>query len=108
MAAMVVIILAQVFFRHVIGSPLAWPAQAARFPMLWAAALMIATKFRRGGLVSIDILVRILPLRLASALSFVLVAAQDPPDQPVQHHRIGWRFKTDSLRVPMSFDPAAP
>jgi TRAP-type C4-dicarboxylate transport system permease small subunit len=110
MAGMVVIILAQVFFRYVIGTALPWPEEAARFLMLWAAGLMIATAFRRGGFVSIDMLVRLLPVRVASALSFlllglslvILVVAIQISWGDVTG--IGGRFETDSLKVPMSFD----
>ncbi len=110
MAAMVVIILAQVFFRYVLNSALPWPEEAARFLMLWAAGLMIATAFRRGGFVSIDMLVRLLPVRAASLLSLlllgltmvVLVVALGISWFDVTG--IGGRFETDSLKVPMSFD----
>ncbi len=110
MAAMVVIILAQVFFRYVVGSALAWPEEAARFLMLWAAGLMIATAFRRGGFVSIDMLVRLLPRRAASGLSLILlglsmvilVVALGISWGDVTG--IGGRFETDSLKAPMSFD----
>jgi TRAP-type transport system small permease protein len=110
MAAMVVIILLQVFFRYVLGSALAWPEEAARFLMLWAAGLMVATAFRRGGFVSIDMLVRLLPRTAASALSLVLlgvslvilVVAIGISWSEVTG--IGGRFQTDSLRYPASWD----
>ena len=60
MAAMVVIILAQVFWRYVLNNALPWPEEAARFLMLWATGLMIGTAFRRGGFVSIELFVRLL------------------------------------------------
>jgi len=110
MAGMVVIILLQVFFRYVIGTALPWPEEAARFLMLWAAGLMIATAFRRGGFVSIDMLVRLLPARMASGLSLVLlglslvilVVAIGISWGDVTG--IGGRFETDSLKVPMSLN----
>ncbi len=110
MAAMVVIILAQVFYRYILGSALAWPEEAARFLMLWAAGLMVATAFRRGGFVSIDILVRLLPRMTASALSLVLLALSLVI--LVVAIRISWsevtgiggRFETDSLRYPSTWD----
>ncbi|MFN7224960.1 MAG: TRAP transporter small permease [Paracoccaceae bacterium] len=110
MAAMVVIILAQVFYRYVLGSALAWPEEAARFLMLWAAGLMVATAFRRGGFVSIDILVRLLPRGAASALSLVLLGLSLVI--LVVAIRISWsevtgiggRFETDSLRYPSTWD----
>jgi TRAP-type transport system small permease protein len=110
MAAMVIIILAQVFYRYVLGAALAWPEEAARFLMLWAAGLMIATAFRRGGFVSIDILVRLLPRAAASALSLVLLGLSLVI--LVVAIRISWsevtgiggRFETDSLRYPAAWD----
>ncbi len=110
MAAMVVIILAQVFYRYILGSALAWPEEAARFLMVWAAGLMVATAFRRGGFVSIDILVRLLPRMTASALSLVLLALSLVI--LVVAIRISWsevtgiggRFETDSLRYPSTWD----
>lgn len=111
MALMVVIILVQVFWRYVLNNALPWPEEAARFLMLWAAGLMIATAFRRGGFVSIDMLVRLLPLRAASALSLlllglsmvVLVVALGISWGDVTG--IGGRFETDSLKVPTALSP---
>jgi TRAP-type transport system small permease protein len=59
MALMVIVILAQVFFRYVLGSALAWPEEASRFLMLWATGLMAPTAFRRGGFVAIDMVIRL-------------------------------------------------
>ncbi|THD83453.1 TRAP transporter small permease [Aliigemmobacter aestuarii] len=110
LALMVAIILAQVFFRYVLGSALAWPEEAARFLMLWIVGLMAPTAFRRGGFVAIEVLTRLLPRRAGAVLNLlllglsllILVAAL----------RIGWsevtglggRFSTDSLNVPASLD----
>ncbi|ABV94487.1 tripartite ATP-independent periplasmic transporter [Dinoroseobacter shibae DFL 12 = DSM 16493] len=105
-AAMVVAILIQVFFRYVLNNALPWPDEAARFAMLWMTGLMAPTAFRRGGFVAIDMVVRLLPVRLGALLSLFLlfvmllvlvIAAQ-----------IGWsevtgfggRFATASLYLP--------
>lgn len=109
---MVVAILVQVFFRYVLNDALAWPDEAARFCMLWMTGLMAPTAFRRGGFVSIDMVVQLLPPRIGALLSLsllvlsllvLLVAVQ-----------IGWsevtgfsgKFATASLYVPtsVSFD----
>ena len=104
MAAMVAIILAQVFFRYVVGNALAWPEEAARFLMLWAAGLMIATAFRRGGFVSIDMLVRLLPRALASALSLL----QDRVANGLRARLASASLLTGGLKVEMILVPDAP
>lgn len=108
-AAMVVAILIQVFFRYALNNALPWPDEAARFCMLWMTGLMAPTAFRRGGFVAIDTLVQFLPRTLAAILSLLLlllslgvmwVALQ-----------IGWsevngfagRFATASLYIPTDF-----
>ncbi len=73
-AAMVVAILIQVFFRYVLDNALAWPDEAARFLMLWMTGLMAPTAFRRGGFVAIDMVVRMLPRAPGAALALALLA----------------------------------
>ena len=70
---MVLSILLQVFFRYVLGSPLAWSEEAARFCMLWMTGFMAPLAYRQGGFVAIDMLVRLLPVRVAQVLSFILL-----------------------------------
>lgn len=110
MGLMVVVILAQVFFRYVIGSALAWPEEASRFLMLWSTGLMAPTAFRRGGFVAIDMVIRRLPRMVATGLSLVLLSLAILVLWVALG--IGWsevtglggRFETDSLRVPVSAD----
>ena len=105
-ALMVVLILAQVFFRYVLGNALPWPAEASRFLMLWMTGLMAPTALRRGGFVSIEMLVRLLPRRASALVSLVLLALSLLV--LVVGFKIGWsevtglggRFTTDSLSVP--------
>jgi TRAP-type transport system small permease protein len=105
-ALMLLIILAQVFFRYVLGDALAWPEEAARFLMLWMTGLMAPTAYRRGGFVSIEMLVRLLPRWPAAFLSLLLLAVSLAV--LIVGIRIGWtevtglggRFTTDSLSVP--------
>ncbi|AEI94157.1 TRAP transporter small permease [Roseobacter litoralis] len=105
-AAMVIAILVQVFFRYVLNSALPWPDEAARFCMLWMTGLMAPTAFRRGGFVAIDTLVILLPKLLGSLLAlFLLFVSLAVLVVAVQ---IGWsevtgfagRFATASLYVP--------
>ena len=70
---MVVAILIQVFFRYALNNALPWPDEAARFLMLWMTGLVAPTAFRRGGFVAIDMIVRMLPERIAAILSLFLL-----------------------------------
>ncbi|MCG7622275.1 TRAP transporter small permease [Epibacterium sp. Ofav1-8] len=107
-AAMVVAILIQVFFRYVMNNALPWPDEAARFCMLWMTGLMAPTAFRQGGFVAIDTLSAMLPLRIGSLLSLVLlclsllvlvVAVKIGIGEVTG---IGGRFATASLYLPNS------
>lgn len=107
---MVVVILAQVFFRYVVNNALPWPEEASRFLMLWSTGLMAPTAFRRGGFVAIDMVIRLLPRAVATGLSIFLMAVTILVLWIALG--IGWsevtglggRFETDSLRVPVSLD----
>lgn len=109
-AAMVIIILLQVFYRYVLGNALAWPEEAARFLMLWMTGLMAPTAFRRGGFVSIEMLTRLLPSAISALLSLALLGLS--LTVMIVGVQIGWsevtglggRFASDSLHVPISFD----
>lgn len=107
---MVVVILLQVFFRYALNSALPWPEEASRFLMMWSTGLMAPTAFRRGGFVAIDMVIRLLPRAVATALSVVLLGMTILVLWVALG--IGWsevtglggRFETDSLRVPVSLD----
>jgi TRAP-type transport system small permease protein len=107
---MVVVILIQVFFRYALNSALPWPEEASRFLMMWSTGLMAPTAFRRGGFVAIDMVIRLLPRAVATALSVVLLGMTILVLWVALG--IGWsevtglggRFETDSLRVPVSLD----
>lgn len=109
-ALMVVAILIQVFFRYVLNHALPWPDEAARFAMLWMTGLLAPMAYRRGGFVAIDMVVRMMPVRVAALLSlFLLLVAGVVLAIAVQ---IGWgevtgfggRFATASLYLPTSWD----
>ncbi|WP_424965531.1 MULTISPECIES: TRAP transporter small permease [unclassified Dinoroseobacter] len=106
-AAMVVAILIQVFFRYVLNNALPWPDEAARFAMLWMTGLMAPTAFRRGGFVAIDMVVRMLPQKVGALLSLLLLFVMLLV--LVISVQIGWsevtgfggKFATASLYVPL-------
>jgi TRAP-type C4-dicarboxylate transport system permease small subunit len=107
-AAMVVAILLQVFFRYILNNALPWPDEAARFCMLWMTGLMAPTAFRSGGFVAIDVIDSLLPSKALQLLQIILlVVCLVVLIFAVQ---IGWkevnglggRFATASLYVPTS------
>lgn len=107
---MVAVILAQVFFRYVMGSALAWPEEASRFLMLWSAGLMIGTAYRRGGFVAIDMLVEFLPRMVRHVLVLLLLGLamivlwKSWQIGVKEVTGLAGRFGTDSLNVPIAWD----
>lgn len=105
-AAMVIAILIQVFFRYVLNNALPWPDEAARFCMLWMAGLMAPTAFRRGGFVAIDMFPLMLPKALGNILALVLlllsltVLAVAVQIGYAEVTGFGGKFATASLYVP--------
>lgn len=109
LALMVVVILAQVFFRYILNNALPWPDEAARFLMLWMTAFMAPSAMRWGGFVSIDMLPRALPrvpglllaLGFLCAALLVLIVAIS---QGYNHaFGFGGKFNSSSLRVPLDW-----
>ena len=108
-AAMVVAILTQVFFRYVLNNALPWPDEAARFAMLWMTALIAPTAYRHGGFVAIDVISGSLPPRVAALLSLLLLAISGAvlwtalPIGIAELTGFNAKFATASLYVP-TFD----
>ena len=108
LALMVVIILAQVFFRYVLNAALPWPEEAARFLMLWMTGLAAPAIYRRGGFVAIDMLEVALPKRGAAVLQLVLLLISALVLAVAlqfgwKHVNSGWLFNSASLRLPDLF-----
>jgi TRAP-type C4-dicarboxylate transport system permease small subunit len=106
LALMVIVILAQVFFRYVLNNALPWPDEAARFLMLWMTGLIAPAAYRMGGFVAIDMALEALPRRAADILSLILllislavlaVALQ----LGLRHVNSGWLFNSSSLKLPL-------
>ncbi|MCE0505079.1 TRAP transporter small permease subunit [Roseivivax sp. GX 12232] len=103
---MVVVILAQVWFRYVLNNALPWPDEAARFLMLWMTGLAAPSGLRRGGFVAIDMITEALPRKLADTVILVLLfMSMSVLAMGVQlghtHVNSGWLFASSSLRVPL-------
>lgn len=109
-AAMVVIILVQVWWRYVLGNALPWSEEAARFLMLWMTGLMAPTAFRRGGFVAIDMVLGYLPPRLGALINLASLSVAFVVIWVGFH--LGWaetmgiggRFSMSALQVPLSWD----
>ena len=110
MGVMVVIIMIQVWFRFVLGDGLNWTEEAARFLMLWMTGLLAPTAYRRGGLVSIDMLVSYLPRIIGAVLSLLMLVVS--AIVLWWGLRIGWsevtglggRFAMPAIAYPSSLD----
>jgi TRAP-type C4-dicarboxylate transport system permease small subunit len=110
-AAMVAFILAQVWFRYVIGNALPWSEEASRFLMLWMVGLMAPTAYRRGGFVAIDMVQMLLPRAVAALLQLLLLGISTVV--LVAAFRIGLselgglgaRFSTSALWYPSGLFP---
>ena len=106
---MVLVILAQVFFRYVLNSALAWPDEAARFLMLWMTALMAPSAFRWGGFVAIDMVPAALPRAVGKVLTLILyiisLAVIVVALTYGWSHSMGFggRFNSGSLRIPLDW-----
>jgi len=71
---MVVVTLAQVIFRYVIGAPLAWSEEMARYCFVWIVFLGGAVGLARGIHLGVDIFVNLLPERFRIALEALVSA----------------------------------
>lgn len=69
---MTVIVLIGVIFRYVIGTPLGWTEEAARYLMIWAASLAISMGIMKGEHVGITLLVNALPPALRRSLAILI------------------------------------
>jgi len=70
---MVLVILAQIFFRYVLNNALPWPEEAARGLMIWMMALVAPSAYRYTGFVSIDMLHDFIPARLKNYLMLAIL-----------------------------------
>ena len=109
LALMVVVILAQVFFRYVLGNALAWPDEAARFLMLWMTGLVAPSAYRWGGFVAIDMVPEMMPRLARQVLMLILFAmALAVLTYAVRYgwaHTMGFggNFDSSSLRLPLDW-----
>jgi len=65
-------VLAGVFFRYVLNSPLGWTEALARYLMIWAALLAVSACIKDQENVGLTMVVRALPTKAARVLNFVI------------------------------------
>lgn len=73
-AAMVAIVIAGTFWRYVLGDPLLWTEEAARYLMIWIALIGASVCIRHGEHVRVEMLVRLLPSALRKAVDVIVAA----------------------------------
>ena len=61
---MTVIVILGVIFRYVLGSPLGWTEEAARYLMIWAASLAVSMGIMKGEHVGINLMVNAFPQKI--------------------------------------------
>lgn len=72
LAVMVLMILAQVFYRYVLNDSLAWTEELAKFCMVWVACLVAPWVYRENLNVSIHMFAESLPDRLRMVTEIVI------------------------------------
>lgn len=73
-AVMVGTIILQVFFRFVLGDPLSWSEELARYAFVWITFLGAAVAYRHGGHIVVETVVVLLPRRLQAILAWLVDA----------------------------------
>jgi TRAP-type C4-dicarboxylate transport system permease small subunit len=72
LAAMVLMILAQVFFRYGLNDSLAWTEELAKFLMVWVACLVAPWVYREDLNVSIQMFAEALPVKLQQLSELII------------------------------------
>lgn len=71
MACFSVIILLQILFRYILGTPLIWSEQVSRYMFIWGCMLAVPLVFREGRDICFDLVRQKLPQKLQNALFFM-------------------------------------
>ena len=68
MVGVVALAALQVLFRYGLGASLSWSEEALRYLMIWIASLGLGLAYSRGEMIGMNLLVGLLPRRLARAV----------------------------------------
>lgn len=74
-AAMLVVICIQVFFRFVLNNALPWPEELARFTMIWSSLLAAAYVQLERGHLSMDFFILKLPEKVSITIRIIMDSA---------------------------------
>lgn len=74
MAVMVGTVILQVYCRFVLGNPLSWSEELARYAFVWITFLGAAVAYRHGAHIIVETLVVLLPRRAQVALAWLVDA----------------------------------
>lgn len=78
MAATVIIMAVQVFYRYFLSNSLIWAEEVCRYLLVWMSFLFAGAAFQRGDMVSVELFTKLLPRRaraLVMVPAYVLTAA---------------------------------
>ena len=109
MAAIVVLTLAQVIWRYVLGNPLQWSEEVARYCFVWVTLLGAATLVRvSDGHPRIDTLSLSAGPRLRSALdvfsrAMVILCSIEIAAGGLRMMQLHWEQRSPSLELPMAW-----
>ena len=74
MVVMVSTVILQVYCRFVLGNPLSWSEELARYAFVWITFLGAAVAYRHGGHIIVETIVVLLPQRAQLALAWLVDA----------------------------------
>lgn len=74
MAVMVGTVILQVYCRFVLGNPLSWSEELARYAFVWITFLGAAVAYRHGGHIIVETIVVLLPRRAQLVLAWLVDA----------------------------------
>ncbi len=66
-----IIILLQIMFRYILGTPLIWSEQVSRYMFIWGCMLAVPLVFREGRDICFDLLRQKLPVKIQNAIFFI-------------------------------------
>lgn len=73
-AVMVGTLIVQVFYRFVLGDPLSWSEELARYAFVWITFLGAAVAYRHGSHIVVETVILLLPRGAQAALAWVVDA----------------------------------
>jgi TRAP-type transport system small permease protein len=112
MAVMVGTIILQVYCRFVLGNPLSWSEELARYVFVWITFLGAAVAYRHGAHIIVETIVVLLPRRAQLALAWVVdalmvVALVVLLAQGLNIVEVNSNVEATMLEIPMSWVYAA-